>query len=169
MSTPVPEVTTYTTPDLVKKAAAPDGNTAGTAATLEDNQLQELIVEAQGTVNGYVGTRYKLPFKQPYPQMLVSLSTAVALYFATLTYRRNKDLDPNDPVVLRYKHALSLLTAISAGKAKLVNDDGGEIETEGEDAPPSSDDSITVNPYEGNLFGYEVGAALRPSQRYPRW
>ena len=169
MSIPQPELTYYVQPADVRNAAAPTSNTAGTAAELTETQLYEVIEEAQGTINGYVGSRYALPFKMPYPKMLVSLTTAVALYLATLTYRRNKPMDPNDPVSLRYKHSLSILQGIQAGKVLLVSDTGGEIETEGAQTPADSGSATVANPYEGNLFGFEVSEVmLRPSQRWPR-
>lgn len=151
----------YTDVTQVREAASPTGtvdNVANTAGSLDDAQLQALIEEAQGVVDGYVGARYELPLTKPFPTQLKSIATSVALYLATLTYRRSKDLSDQDPVVRRYRQAMDMLVGISTGKVVL------QVTVDPTSGSPASGDAVVVNPYQGNLFGLET----IPDYQYPR-
>jgi phage gp36-like protein len=115
----------YATADEVRSAVARDPNKpTGTAASLEDEQLDEHIVNAQAEVDGTLRGRYTTPMV-PCPEMVKQITIDIASYVATLSYREGKDLTVQDPVSLRYTRAQRLLARIADGTIDLDAGDGG--------------------------------------------
>jgi len=139
----------YTDPQKIKDLLDPAGNMgSGSAASLEDNVLQGAADRATTEVNSRLGSRYAVPFGDPPPELVVTITTDIAAYGATLSFYGSTDITDTDPVVRRYQSSMQLLADIAAGKADLYP---------GEDGPPvtaTSSGRITVrNPYSGSLFG----------------
>lgn len=140
----------YCTVEEVRGVLARDVLEAiGTAATLLDADILDYqITSAAAEVDGRLGGRYKVPFPDPAPALVKSLTVDVAAYLATLTYRQSVDLEPTDPVALRYARAQALFKGIADGSVDLpgavVPGDGG--------AQPTGIATVR-NPYVGQLFG----------------
>lgn len=149
---------TYAVPTDVRLALSPEGDPAdvGSAASLEDPDLQAALNSAQDEVDGKIGGRYTLPLTAPYPDILMRITRDIAAWLATLTYLRGDPLLATNPVQLRYNAAEALLTQIQNGTLSL-----GAISTDGPDPMPLGD-SCPV------LLGY--GQDLpSPSSLIPRY
>lgn len=131
----------YAAPADVRQALAPDGSNAatlGTAASLDDGDLNDHIAEAQTEVDGKLGVRFSVPFADgSVPVLVAKVTRDIAAYLATLTYRRNTPLPDNDPVALRYARAQALLNAAALGKLDILATDNKELS--------SSVDATVVN------------------------
>jgi len=137
----------YASPADIRKAIAPQSAWANTAATMTDAELQDQELEAAAIVDGYLALRYTTPLPVPIPQLVRGATRSVAAYLATLTYRRAKDLTPEDPIALRYQSALSVLERLAAGAIALPGNGTG-----GEGSDDLSGDVTVVNTYTGTLF-----------------
>jgi phage gp36-like protein len=107
--------------DIRDNVAGTDAGT-GTCAQLEDYQLNAAIGRASAKVSAYVGTSYVVDANDPVivvPDLVTDLTVAIATYFATLTYRKGKDLSQYDPVLLSYQDAMTTLQDIVAGKIEV--------------------------------------------------
>lgn len=100
---------TYASPADVREAVAPDGSFAGTCATFTDEQLTTQITRAQGLVDGTVGESFE---DSNVPPLLKGLVVALGAYYATLAYRKGKDLAQFDPIYLLYQDAMATLKGI---------------------------------------------------------
>lgn len=112
----------YTTPPAVRDAVAAStggSNDPGSAASLSDAQIQEAIDNAGAQVDGALAIKYGLPLAAPVPQLVVSLTTDIAAYLATLTWRRNRNTPALAPIQLRYDRAVALLAQLVAGTIEL--------------------------------------------------
>lgn len=165
----------------VRLALAPISmwNDPSTAATLPDAQIEDAIGEAEGTVNAYLALRYTIetapveeldiPVADPptfhpmdvAPVPVRGWTRTIAAYLATLTYRKGKDLGPDDPIRLRYNMVMGFLEAVRDHRMSIdlieVTSDAGE-------------GGVTVvNQYEGHLFDLEdvgLGFAGKNMQRF---
>lgn len=93
-------------------------NQGGTAAELTDVQLNAAILRASAKVSGWCGQQYGVDGggnAVPIPGTIFSWTCAIAAYYATLTYRKGKPLDKDDPVSMMYEDVLDDLTAVSKG------------------------------------------------------
>lgn len=118
----------YTTPSKVRGALTPSGSESdlSTAAGFSDVQLNATIIEAQAVVDSYLSSQYPVPLPaavlQPdgtAPEPVGSLTRDIAAYYATLTYRRGKDITETDPVVRRYNAAINLLARLASGQSTI--------------------------------------------------
>jgi phage gp36-like protein len=136
----------------------------GTAAEMDDNEINYALEQAEAEVNGRLRQRYTIPFPTPVPLLVKSIVTDIAAYRATLTYRQNRDLEPTDPIALRYRDSRQLLAQIADGNLDLDSGDGGSAVT--------STGSIgrPVNRNQGNLFRSEdFGLSWRNRTRRGGW
>lgn len=151
----------YASVNDVREALAPDGDfdAPATAASLQDSQLTDALVEASSEVDGMVKGA---PFAaSEVPQIIQGIVRDIAGYLATLTHRQGNPVPNEHPVALRYKRAEALLAAAAAGKLDLTQ----EVEAE---ARPGG--VAVVNPYEGDLFTFEdLGLGPRPPDEFPPW
>lgn len=139
----------YCTADEVRGVLARDVlDLVGTAGSLADVDLLDYHVgAAQAEVDARLANRYVTPFTDPAPALVKSLTVDVAAYLATLTYRQSVDLEPTDPVALRYARAQDLFKGIANGSVDLP---GAQVPGDG---GASSSGTVTVrNPYVGKLF-----------------
>jgi hypothetical protein len=102
----------YASPADIRETVAPDGNFAGTCAEFTDDQMSKHILRAQSLVDSSVGMAYT---DSNEPPLLKGLVVALGAYYATLAYRKSKDLSQYDPIVLLYQDAQATLKGISNG------------------------------------------------------
>jgi len=115
----------YATSDDVRSAVARDlDKVSGTAASMDDGEIDLAVRNAQAEVDARLRGRYTVPLV-PCPELVRNIVVDVAAYLATLVYRQGKDLTPTDPVALRYARAQLLLKQIADGTADLDVGDGG--------------------------------------------
>jgi hypothetical protein len=103
--------------DIRSNVAGTDAGT-GTCAALEDVQLNAAIAQASAKVSSYVGTSYVVDAADPVivvPDLVRGVTIQLATFYATLTYRKGKDLSQYDPVVLGAAEANKVLADIAAG------------------------------------------------------
>jgi len=100
---------TYALPGDIRETVAPDGNFGGTCAELTDDQLSQHLQRAQALVDGTTGQAFD---DTNAPVLLKGLVVALGAYYATLAYRKGKDLTPQDPMYLLYQDAEATLTEI---------------------------------------------------------
>lgn len=154
-------MTAYATADQVKLAVARDPDKpTGSAATLGFDQIALAITDAQAEIDGRLRSQYTVPFTDPVPAMIRSLTIDIAAYLASLTFYQEKDMKDTDPVVRRYKRACCMLGDIASGSIDLDAGDGGPVSprTGGGFGSP-------ISPSEGALFGMRnFGLA-----RFGRW
>lgn len=106
--------TTYCQADDVINAMT-SNNAAGTPAEINPAVVQLAITQASSKVSAWTSNTWGIDGKGnavPVPPIIQSITINVAAYYATLSYRKNKPLETNDPVLLRYQDAVSDLTAI---------------------------------------------------------
>lgn len=117
----------YTDPATVRVALSPGGDDTdlGSAASLSDADLLAKISDATDEVDSKLGDRYTVPFTDPIPALVGTITTAISAYLATLTYRRGDPLVTGDPVVLAYQRAEQMLTQLQAGTMALPNQTTG--------------------------------------------
>lgn len=150
----------YSQPNDIRNALAPGpwpytgGGSApktGTAADLGDPQLVDAISEADAQIDLMLNRRYATPVADTdVPNLVRWWSRDIAAYYATLTYRKGRDLTAQDPVALRYNSAIVALTAVRDGK-NLLN--LPEPTSAAGDTGSVSGASAPINPYNGTLFG----------------
>lgn len=159
----------YTDPTTVRVALTPGGDDAdvGTAAYLNDADLNKAISRAITEVNAKLGVRYSVPFEDPAPEMVADIATDLAAYFGTLTARGGDPLDVRDPVALRYAAAELLLTQLQNGSATLA---GATVPTSSAVSEPAvlnelDNDLFTVADFPltpVDRFGWPGGSLTRP-------
>lgn len=104
---------TYIAPSDIRFAVSPDGSFTGTCAELDDEQLQTHIQRAQDLVNGVTNVAFG---DGNVPGIVRDLTLAMADFYATLAYRKGKELVSTHPVYLAYVDAQNTLKAIRAGE-----------------------------------------------------
>lgn len=84
------------------------------AGLASEPRMQAAIDDAEAEINGYLGTRYKLPLAQV-PSLLKGACVDVALY---LLYSRRQP-EPPEAVRTRYEDRMKFMKDVAAGKATL--------------------------------------------------
>lgn len=129
----------YTDRDTVRQVLAPDGVTDGTAASLEDADIDEAITRISNRIDTFLTRRYSVPIPEgSVPGIIKDIATDIAAYDLTLAYYKGVDISDQDPVIRRYRDARGMLGQLSTGL--LVIDVPGADET--------VDDPVVVNPPE---------------------
>lgn len=149
---------TYALPADIREAVAPDGNFSGTCAELTDDQLSQHLMRAQSVVDGTVGKAFT---DTNAPPLLKGLVLALGAYYATLAYRKGKDLTPQDPIYLMYQDAEGILTQIRNDNIDIIPT---PPDTSGQPAAESA--SKVINPllYGATAFTKEdFGLVVRPA------
>lgn len=128
----------YTDKDTVRNVLAPDGVQDGTAASLDDGDINEAIERVSSRVDVFLGQRYAVPIPDgSVPGIIRDITTDIAAYDLTLAYYKGVDISDQDPVIRRYRDARGMLGQLSTGLLLL-------------DLPPKdasvSDDPIVINP-----------------------
>lgn len=130
---------TYCTADDVRAALTPGSgkNDGETAASLSEWQILDAVDEAEDVVNAYLQAYEIITVlvssasgiegdpnadNTPYeaaPNPVRRWTRSIAAYYASLTYRKNKDLPEDDPVRLRYNAVMALLALVKSGEMVL--------------------------------------------------
>lgn len=143
ISAPVQNVPGYTTVDDLRLALSPGGTAdVGTAAALSDGELADAVAEAQQEVDARLSDRGAPFASDAVPGLIAQITRDLAAFKATLVHRKGNPIDPNDPIRLRYAHALDLLRQIGKGEIDLPG-------TSDETGPGAA---VLLNPYSGDLF-----------------
>lgn len=138
----------------VRGSLAPEGQEAGTAATLDDDRLWDAIKQADSMIDSYA-SKYTIPRVEEFiaeegktitiaPAPVRYWSRDIAAYLATLTFKRSQDVTVDDPVRLRFNLAMSELVAIRDGRATLP--------FPLKNALTNSALPVVINQYTGSLF-----------------
>lgn len=126
-------VITWCAPDDIRQNVAGTDQGTGTCATLTDDQLTTAITRAAAKVAAYTGTTYEPDAADPVvtaPELVITCTIQIATYYATLTYRKGKDMSAMDPVYLGYEDAMKTLTDVVNGWIEVDPSTPGEPETE---------------------------------------
>lgn len=124
----------YCTPADIRENVGGTDNGTGTCAQLTDDQLTDAIGRASSKVSAYAGTTFEADAETPVvivPDLIAAVTVAIASFYGTLTYRKNKPLAQYDPIMLGYVDAMSTLNAIAAGTIQVGPPDPGETSPEG--------------------------------------
>lgn len=114
----------YSSPADVRNALTPGADDADltTAASFTDAQIEDAIKEADGNIDTYLSGKFGIPTDpDATPPNSVAVypvrawSRDIAAYLVTLTYRKSKDLQPDDPIRLRFLWVIGILEKIAAG------------------------------------------------------
>jgi phage gp36-like protein len=106
--------------ELQELLSRDDDSRPGTAGSLPQETLEEAIESADAVIDGRLGSMYTVPFGDPPPKLVTKISLAIAAYEADLTFREVRDYSSElNPVYLRYKDAMALLTELQQGKSVL--------------------------------------------------
>lgn len=108
----------YCAPSDIRSAVAGTDDGTGTCAMLTDQQIAAAIAQASSKVSAYAGTAWYVDAADPVvviPDLVFSLTVQLATFYATLTYRKSKDLAAFDPIYLSYLDATATLKDIAAG------------------------------------------------------
>lgn len=104
--------TPYVVPNDIREALAPDGDVVGTAGELNDEQLARHITRGQELVDATTG--FTFPDGNA-PALVAGLVLALGSFYATLAYRKGKELSQFHPVYLQYQDARMTLQQIKQG------------------------------------------------------
>lgn len=102
--------------DIRTNVAGTDGGT-GTCAAMSDDELSAAIAQASARVSMWTGETYD---PSEVPDTITGLTVQLATYYATLTYRKGRDLSAMDPVYLQYLDAQATLKAIANGQIQVI-------------------------------------------------
>jgi phage gp36-like protein len=109
-------------PSLIDPDQEPQTQT-GTAANVSNETISDAIAEADSRIDTYISGRYSTPVptdqsgKTPAP--INFWSRDLAAYLVLLTWRKNQNVDADDPVRLRATQVATDLVAVRDGKAHL--------------------------------------------------
>lgn len=91
-------------------------NYGGTPGDIDPLQVEIAIRQASAKVSSWTEQAWgkdNAGKTVPVPDIIQSITMNIAVYYATLTYRKNAPMNVADPVVLRYQDALNDLKAIA--------------------------------------------------------
>jgi len=122
--------------DVLTRDAAADEQNNG--STLDEENLQAAIADAQSEIDAKLALRYTVPFS-PVPDLIKRICVAIAAYLADLNFRENRDMQSDlNPVFARYQRAIALLGNLSTGEA-VIPPDGSDPEN-----PPDTGSGVRV-------------------------
>lgn len=159
---------TYITPQDVKEAVAPDGDVIGTCGELDDEQLQRAIQRGQDRVDAATGRAFD---DTNVPSLAKGLTLALAVFYATLAYRKSRDLAQFDPVYLMYQDAVNTLKDLSNNVIDItpVPDPGITDPTPGPRKPRVINPGVAANTQDALFFGLDdFGLGVGVSENGPR-
>src|SRR5580704_226502 len=90
-------------------------NYGGTPGDISTPIVQAAVYQASAKVSAWSGQDWGTDSSgnvAAIPDIIQSITINIATYYATLSYRKNKPMEVNDPVLLRYNDALADLKAI---------------------------------------------------------
>lgn len=110
-------MSSYTTREAVRIALARDLEVQqGTAASTNDDLIDDAIIEASNEIDVRLAGRYTVPFAVV-PSLIGTIARDIAAYMSDLTFREVRDYNSElNPVILRWKRATSMLQDLQEGK-----------------------------------------------------
>ena len=114
----------YCLPSDIRSNVAGTDDGTGTCAQLTDEQLSLAIAQAGAKVSAYVGTDFEVDAANPVivvPPLVFTIAVQLATFYATLTYRKGKDLSQFDPVMLGYNDGIATLKDIVTGLIEVAS------------------------------------------------
>lgn len=99
-------------------AAVTSFNPGGTFGDIATDIVQAAVYQASAKVSSWTHQDWgtdNTGASIPVPDIIQSITINIATYYATLSYRKNRPMDINDPVLLRYNDAIADLKAIQEG------------------------------------------------------
>lgn len=142
----------YCTPADIRENVAGTDNGTGTCAQLDDDELGAAIGRASDRVSAWTGAAYD---PSQVPGLVADLTVQLGTYYATLTYRKSRDLAPTDPVYLGYLDAMATLKAIAAGQVQVTPTPPGPPDT-----PPAPGRARVVNTIPATFDNSDSGTEL---------
>lgn len=111
----------------IRKALARGAASSGTntPADLDDEDLQDAADEASSVVDGYIDGPYDTEVDD-IPSTVVFWTRDIAAYLAALMWRGAKAPAANNPITLRYQHAMTMLEAVADGRITIVGPENAE-------------------------------------------
>ena len=148
----------YSTPADVRLIldATGDPGDEETPNPTADASFTDAIVQADGQVDLYVGSRYAVPLSgSPAAEPVRTWSRVIAAWNIYSEWHKGQPIDVNDPLRLRYGVVIAQLAAVQAGTLDLP----GVAESTASGTPAAA-----VNQYAGNLWPSSI---LQPAHSYP--
>ncbi|WP_113673490.1 gp436 family protein [Vallitalea guaymasensis] len=116
----------YVTVDEIKAVIKNESFDALVDVDLEESQretkindiINTAIQDADGTINGYLGTRYPVPLPLPPDKLINNLSKDIAVYNIFSRIGIDEDSRENT-IITRYKNAVKFLEKVAEGKINL--------------------------------------------------
>jgi phage gp36-like protein len=131
-------------------AGGNDNPPTNTAADLDDEALKDSIEEASSVVDSYIDGPYDTTVDE-IPAAVRFWARDIAAYLATLVWRKSKAPAANDPVVLRYQHAMKMLDGVAAGTITILGPENiGDQPTV---VNPSGTNGVLFGPDNFDLWG----------------
>lgn len=112
------------------------------SVSIPDTYVTQKITEADGIINSLVGEAYVLPLPSTAPDIIVSISKALAIGLLFQEQNTNIEVEPGVSVADHIKAQMDMLSAISARKIKLFDSSGNELAVR-DSALPSSYPNVT--------------------------
>ena len=125
----------------VRRALVAGGASASTntAADISDDALDDAAEEASSTIDAFIDGPYD-PEEESIPSVIRFWARDIAAYLAMLTWRGAKAPAANNPVTLRYQHAMQMLQGVADGTIEIMTPQSVE------------DQPAVINQYTGSLF-----------------
>lgn len=149
-----PTVTLYASLDDLKLVLDSTDAGTGTGAQLSDDQLNLALKYATDRVSVFGGQTWSDPTTVPY--IANGLTLDIAAWYATTMYLKQKDMGPNNPVVLRYTEAMKILVQVRQGLISL-EDSGSQTTTS---PPPTASGATVINLIPSIFTGEDSNTAV---------
>jgi Protein of unknown function (DUF1320) len=134
-------------------------NSGGTFGDINTAIVQLAIGQASAEVSAWTGQIWgtdETGASVAVPDLIQSITLNIAAYYATLSYRKNKPVEDNDPVLLRYNSAMANLKAIQEGEI-----DANPVTPN----KPVSSPGRVINTNPPTFTPYDSGTTLEPDGR----
>lgn len=167
-------MTAYCTIRSVRQAIAPGvwpddtepATKTNTAADVPNAQITNQIAEASSRIDTYIGGRYHVPVAAldgdptAFPSPIGYWARDIAAYLTLLVWRKNQNIDPEDPIPLRYAQVIAEMIAVRDGKATLlISGNDGTGGTAGAGQP------INLAPAMFSPCDFDIGGPQWPDPR----
>jgi phage gp36-like protein len=159
VTTPTASGTLYASVADLRAILSGTDNGTGTAAQLSDQQLTLALYAASNRISVYAGNVYDgSSVAATPPPILHDLALDLAVFWATKTYLKNKEIPTTSPVWVAYQNAESILQDVRAGKIELapspapgVGPDVGTVINRIPQTFTGRDSNTRINPMTGTL------------------
>jgi phage gp36-like protein len=120
-TTPAASGTLYASVDDLRQVMSGTDGGNGTAVQLSDQQLELALYAASNRVSVYAGNSYDGSTSAATPPgILHDLTLDLAVFWASKTYLKFKEIPSTSPAYIAYQNAMSILQDVRAGKIELA-------------------------------------------------